>query len=120
MQASDAVNNNNGYVSQNISVTQSNTHSSEFKSLVKTTINPARNETDEQLVFELIEINEGEDEELSSGNKALYKDYLKLLFINATLFKNASKVLQKNNYRTQNDSIEPKLRLHVQFQVFII
>ncbi|WP_178984854.1 hypothetical protein [Winogradskyella helgolandensis] len=80
---------------------------------------PLTKDTDKDLLFDIIEISEGEEDELSSRYKASFKDYLEILLIYAKLFENASD-LQKNNYRPQSAINDPSLRLHIQFQVFII
>ena len=53
-------------------------------------------ETDKDLLFDVIEISEGEEDELSSRYKASFKDYLEILLIYAKLFENTSN-LQNNN-----------------------
>ena len=80
---------------------------------------PLTKETDKDLLFDVIEISEGEEDELSSRYKASFKDYLEILLIYAKLFENTSN-LQNNNYCPQSAINEPSLRLHIQFQVFII
>lgn len=80
---------------------------------------PLTKETDKDLLFDVIEISEGEEDELSSRYKASFKDYLEILLIYAKLFENTSD-LQNNNYSPQSAINEPSLRLHIQFQVFII
>ncbi|MBU2920118.1 hypothetical protein KO504_02070 [Winogradskyella psychrotolerans] len=80
---------------------------------------PHHKSTDDRRNVEIIESNKVEDEEAST-KKQYYKDYLETAFINALLFEQSSKLLQKNIYRPQNVIHESSLRLHVQFQVFII
>ncbi|WP_179315654.1 hypothetical protein [Winogradskyella undariae] len=89
------------------------------KALNKTTfINHHRNNDDRKNV-EVIESNNAEDEE-ASVKKLYYKDILEIAFINALVFENSSNYLERNIYRPQSDIHEASLRLHVQFQVFII
>jgi len=104
----------------NFSVSQFSAENSNDPSISHTTFSLLDNDTDNKLLFDVIENSEGEDEELSSRKKSPYKDYLEMLFINEQLFKIASKELQKSIYRPKNDINDPSLRLHIQFQVFII
>ena len=86
-----------------------------------TSFNPYHNDTGSPWFFDFIDNNnEVEDEEASTRNNSYYKAYLETASINAELFESSSKELQKNWYRPQSDIIEPRLRLHVRFQVFII
>ncbi|MBU2928228.1 hypothetical protein [Winogradskyella psychrotolerans] len=80
---------------------------------------PHHKSTDNRRNVEIIESNNVEDEE-ASAKKQYYKDYFKTAFSNALLFEQSSKQLQKNLYRPENVVKKPSLRLHIQFQVFII
>ncbi|WP_430412596.1 hypothetical protein [Kordia sp.] len=85
-----------------------------------TTFSPYHKEEGRKLFFDFIDNNEVEDEEPSTKNSWYHKDYIHTTFVNAELFKSSSKELQKKRYRPQSDINEPRLRLHLQFQVFII
>ncbi|WP_458627143.1 hypothetical protein [Winogradskyella sp. PC D3.3] len=80
---------------------------------------PQHKDSNDRKGVEIIESNKVEDEEATT-QKQYYKHCLETAFINAMLFEQSSKQLQKNIYRPQNAIHEPSLRLHVQFQVFII
>jgi len=80
---------------------------------------PQHKDSNDRRGVEIIESNKVEDEEAST-QKQYYKNCLETAFINAMLFEQSSKQLQKNIYRPQNAIHEPSLRLHIQFQVFII
>ena len=72
------------------------------------------------LFCEVVEGDETEDSELSSKSIS-YSNKNKISFFSiAELFESSSKALQRNNYRPQSDINEPSLRLHLQFQVFVI
>ncbi|MEH1008897.1 MULTISPECIES: hypothetical protein [unclassified Winogradskyella] len=115
LQASEAVTNSTKTLTtHHCSVTLNYT-----KQLGGATFIPHHKGTDDRRNVEIIESNKVEDEEAST-KKQYYKDYLETAFINALLFEQSSKLLQKNIYRPQNVIHESSLRLHVQFQVFII
>ncbi|SDS88554.1 hypothetical protein [Winogradskyella sediminis] len=100
-------------------VSHFNTSYNYTKKSLNATILPYHKNSDERRNVEIIESNKVEDEEAST-KKQFYKDFLETSFINALLFEHASKHLEKNIYRPQSDINESRLRLHVQFQVFII
>ena len=90
-----------------------------FSQLSDATVTPHHKDSDDRRNVEIVESNKVEDEEASS-KKQYYKAYLETAFINALLFEQSSKLLQKTTYRLQNVINKPSIRLHIQFQVFII
>ncbi|WP_179353529.1 hypothetical protein [Winogradskyella vidalii] len=115
IQANEAVN----HTTNPFAVSYCSISHNDAKQSTKTTIVPHRKDTDDRRNVEVIESNQFEDEEAST-KKQFYKDYLETAFINALLFEQSSKQLQKSIYHPQSHLSEPRLRLHVQFQVFII
>ena len=89
------------------------------KQFTTTTIHSSHKDRDDRHNVEIVESNKVEDEEASS-KKQFHKNYLETAFINALLFEQSSKQLQRSIYHPQSHLSEPSLRLHVQFQVFII
>ncbi|NRR91787.1 hypothetical protein HSX10_09455 [Winogradskyella undariae] len=89
------------------------------KALNKTTFISHHKNNDDRRYVEIIESNNAEDEE-ASVKKLYYKDILEIAFINALVFEHSSNHLERNIYRPQSDIHEANLRLHIQFQVFII
>ena len=115
LQANEAIGNTtNTLTTHHCSITLTYT-----KQFSDATIIPYHKGADDRRNVEVIESNKVEDEEASS-KKQYYKDYLETAFINALLFEFSSKELQKKPYRSESIINEPCLRLHIQFQVFII
>jgi len=103
-----------------LSVSQVSANNSNNQCITLASFNPFHKETEGKLLFDLIESNNVENEEATIKNKSYNKNDLVTAFINAQLHEHSSKELQKNIYRPQSDINEPTLRLHIQFQVFII
>lgn len=110
--------NTNYAATQNFSAAQCVAENSSEETIAIATFNPYQKEIESRLFFDFVD--NSENEESSIKNSSYYKDDIETAFINAKVFKNSSKQLQKNKYRPQSDISEPTLRLHLQFQVFII
>ncbi|SDH91118.1 hypothetical protein [Winogradskyella thalassocola] len=115
LHANDAFNN----TTNTLAVEHCNATHNYAKQATNATFIPYHKDSDDRKNVEIVESNNVEDEEAST-KKQFYKNYLETAFINALLFEQSSKQLQKSIYRPQSDINEPGLRLHVQFQVFII
>ncbi|WP_179376083.1 hypothetical protein [Winogradskyella wichelsiae] len=119
LQANDTNNLANNTAIHNLCVQESIADQLGDNFLRSKTITPIHHNSDHRRNVEIIESNNLEDEEAST-KKLYYKDILEIAFINALVFEHASNYLQKSIYRPQSAINEPSLRLHIQFQVFII
>lgn len=81
---------------------------------------PIHQTSDKDYYAEVPEIDESENEESTIKTKSDSDILFATAFINALLFENFSKELEKSVFRSPNTITRPKERLFLQFQVFII
>ncbi len=80
----------------------------------------AHQTSDKDYFAEVPEIDESENEESTAKTKLDSTIFHATAFINALLFENFSKELEKSVFRSPNTITRPKERLFLYFQVFII
>ena len=121
IQANDLISNiDENTIAYNYEALQNSSKNATYQNTTKTSYSPIQKDSDDRLLFDLIESDEVENEELSSSKQSLDTDDHNTAFINAQVFEIFSKELQKNIRRYPSVVNEPSTRLHLRFQVFII
>ena len=85
----------------------------------KADLNPIQDKSNPHYAFDLVDSEEVENEE-SSSHQTDYNKELSTAFINAKVFDDFSRELQKNVQRVPGNIKTPKTRIHLLHQVFII
>lgn len=85
-----------------------------------TVFNPINKDVQNKLLFDVVEIQQEENEEISNSKKIDSINNFKSASINAELFNCLSFQHKKNKYYNKKYFHESSTKLHIRFQVFII